>query len=162
MADHASHQGGESKESLLDRAIDKFKPQPAPPPKPHPPSADQSEWHKSVERHEVVPGLTVRDVGLSVYGETKSLRDRPGSNEPITNARQKVAHMIINGAEKWGAADRMKYASTASPVEPSPQEKRNPVTRAAYDSSMNATREAYLSGHDTTHGAPHFNDSVRS
>lgn len=145
-------------ESWLDRAIDRFKPQAEPPPHPHAPSADRNvSWQQTVEQKHVVPGLTVHDVGLSVYGETKSLRDRPGSNEPIAIARQKVAHMIINGAEKWGAADRMKYASTALPVKPSAEEMRNPVTRSAYESSMNAAREAYLSGHDPTNGALHFN-----
>src|SRR5260370_35984109 len=32
-----------------------------------------------------------------------------------------------------------------------------PATRAAYDSSMKAAREAYLSGTDPTYGAVHFN-----
>ncbi len=101
MPDQASsRQSRANKESLLDRAIDSVKLQPEPPPKPHPPSADQTEWHKSVEQHHVVPGVTVRDVGLSVFGETRSLHDRPGSNEPIDSARQKVAHVIINGAEE--------------------------------------------------------------
>lgn len=109
-----------------------------------------------MEETHVVPGLTVHDVGLSVFGETRSLSDRPGSNEPITAARQKIAHMIMNGAGKWGP-DRTKYASTALPIEPSEEEKRNPATRAAYESSMKAAREAYLSGHDPSNGATHFN-----
>jgi hypothetical protein len=69
MAHHASWQ---------ERAIDIVKGQPEPPPKPAAPAADQKEWHKSVEEHRVVPGLTVHDVGLSVFGETRSLHDRPG------------------------------------------------------------------------------------
>ena len=142
--------------SWLDRAMDIFKGQPGAPPRPATPPVHEGEWHKSVERKEVVPGLTVHDVGLSIFGETKSLRDRPGANEPIGSARQKVAHMIINGAEKWGP-DRIKYASTAPAIEPSPEEKRNPVAHAAYESSMKAAREAYLSGHDPTNGATHFN-----
>src|SRR5205085_11679237 len=56
-------------------------------------------WAESVEQHHVIPGVTVRDIGLSVYGETRSLRDRPGSNEPIGSARQKIAHAMINDAE---------------------------------------------------------------
>jgi hypothetical protein len=100
MAQHASgQQSGSSKASWLDRAIDIVKPQPGAPPRPAAPSVHEGEWHKSVERKEVVPGLTVHDVGLSVFGETKSLHDRPGSDEPIDAARQKVAHTIINGAE---------------------------------------------------------------
>jgi hypothetical protein len=109
-----------------------------------------------VEQTHVLPGVTVHDIGLSVFGETKSLHDRPGSDEPIGTARQKVAHTIINGAEKWGP-DRMKHASTALPIEPSGKEKLNPATQAAYESSMKAAREAYLSGHDPTNGALHFN-----
>jgi hypothetical protein len=157
MAQHAAgQQSGSSKGSWLDRAVDTFKRQPGPPPKPAAPPVHEDEWQKSVERKEVVPGLTVRDVGLSIFGETKSLHDRPGSNESLGSARQKVAHMIINGAEKWGL-DRVKFASTALPIEPSDKEKRDPATRAAYESAMNAAREAYLSGHDPTNGALHFN-----
>ncbi len=157
MAQHASGpQGGASKPSWLDRAVDILKPQPGPPPKPPAPPVDQGAWRESVEQTHVAPGLTVRDVGLSVFGETRSLRDRPGSNEPIGVARQKVAHAIINGAEKWGA-DRMKHASTALPIEPSEKQKRDPATHAAYESSMKAAREAHLSGHDPTNGALHFN-----
>src|SRR5690242_7062617 len=80
MPDHASHrQNSTSKESSLDRAIDRIKPQPAPPPRPHAPHVDQNAWEQSVEQTHVVPGLTVHQVGLSVYGETRSLYDRPGS-----------------------------------------------------------------------------------
>ena len=97
MAQHPSGpQGGASKPSWLDRAVDILKPQPGPPPKPPAPRVDQGAWRESVEQTHVAPGLTVRDVGLSVFGETRSLRDRPGSNEPISVARQKVAHAIIN------------------------------------------------------------------
>ncbi len=157
MTQHASaRQSGASRASWLDRAVDIFKRQPGPPPKPATPAVNQSEWHKSVEQKQIIPGLTVRDVGLSVFGETKSLHDRPGSDEPIGAARQKVAHMIINGAEKWGP-NRMKHASTALAIEPSEKEKRDPATHAAYESSMKAAREAYLSGHDPTNGALHFN-----
>src|SRR6266851_1985462 len=101
MPDHASsRQSGAHKASWLDRAVDILKPQPGPPPKPHAPPVHEGEWHKSVERKQIVPGLTVHDVGLSVFGETRSLHDRPGSNEPLGAARQKVAHVIINGAEE--------------------------------------------------------------
>src|SRR5712664_3059903 len=93
-------QSGASKESWFDRAIDVFKPQPAPPPKPSAPPVNQKEWHQSVEQKHVIPGLTVHDVGLSVFGETRSLSDRAGSNEPLGAARHKVAHVIINGAEE--------------------------------------------------------------
>ncbi len=157
MADHASHQSGASKESLLDRAIDKFKPQPAPPPKPHAPSAKGNRaWEDSVEQHHVVPGLTVCDIGLSVYGETRSLHDRPGSSEPIGAARQKIAHAMINDAELSHQTGKPRN-TVHPPIEPSEKLKRNPEEHAAYESSKQAAREAYLGGHDPTNGAIYFN-----
>lgn len=95
----------------------------------------------------------MHDVGLSVFGETRSLHDRPGSNEPIAAARQKVAQVIINGAEE-AHRRRAKPPTVHSPIEP--QDLRNAVERAAYESAMTAAREAYLSGHDPTRGATHF------
>lgn|SRR2546425_144389 len=158
MAQHASGpQGGASKPSWLDRAVDILKPQPGPPPKPPAPRVDQGAWRESVEQTHVAPGLTVRDVGLSVFGETRSLRDRPGSNEPIGAARQKVAHVIINGAEEAHRRGQ-KPPTVHSPIQPT--DLRNPEERAAYESSMNAAREAYLSGHDATEGATHFSIEV--
>jgi|SRR5579864_2521947 len=157
MPNHTfQRQSGSSKESLLDRAIDRVKPQPGPPPRPHAPAVDEGEWHKSVERKQVVPGLTVHDVGLSVYGETRSLHDRPGSNEPLDSARQMAAHAIINGQELARQTGK-KPPMVHPPVEPPKGVLHNPKERAAYDSSMNAAREAYLSGHDPTQGATHFN-----
>ncbi len=149
----SGQQRGASKESWLDRAIDVFKPQPAPPPKPSAPPVHEGEWHKSVERKQIVPGLTVHDVGLSVFGETRSLHDRPGSNEPLGAARQKVAHVIINGAEEAHRRGQ-KPPTVHGPIEP--RDLHNPQERTAYESSMNAAREAYLSGHDATQGATHF------
>lgn len=154
MPDHTyQRQNGSSKESLLDRAIDKVKPQPGPPPHPQAPAVNQHAWEQSVEQTHVVHGLTVHDVGLSVYGETRSLHDRPGSNEPLISARQKVAHVIINGAEEAHRRGE-KPPTVHSPIEA--KDFRNPEEHAAYDSSMRAAREAYLSGHDPTHGATHF------
>jgi hypothetical protein len=139
----------------LMRAIDVFKPQPAPPPKPSAPPVNQKEWHQSVEQKHVIPGLTVHDVGLSVFGETRSFRDRPGSNEPIGAARQKVAHVIINGAELAKQTGKPR-PTVHDPDEPSREALRNPEVRTAYESSMHAAREAYLSGHDPTNGATHL------
>jgi hypothetical protein len=153
-------QRGASKESWLDRAIDVFKPQPGPPPKPTAPPVEQRAWHQSVEQKQVVPGLTVHDVGLSVFGETRSLRDRPGSNEPIGAARQKVAHAIINGRELAHQTGK-KPPKVHDPVEPAKEAVRNPEVRAAYESSLRAAREAYLSGHDATHGATHLRIPVK-
>ncbi len=131
-----------------------LKPQPGAPARPAAPPVQESEWHQSVERKEVVPGLTVRAVGLSVFGETRSIHDRPGSNEPVASARQKVAHVIINGAEEAHRRGA-KPPTVHSPIEP--RDLRNSEERAAYESSMDAAREAYLSGHDPTQGATHFN-----
>src|SRR5215472_11306197 len=147
MPDHASHQSGASKESLLDRAIDKFKPQPAPPPKPHAPAVDKSAWEQSVDQTHVAPGLTVHQVGLSVYGETRSLRDRPGSNEPIGAARQRLAHAMINDAELSHNTGKHRN-KVHDPVEHKTQALHNPEERSALESSMRAAREAYLSGQD--------------
>jgi hypothetical protein len=156
MPDNASGpQRGAKKESWLDRAIDVFKPQPGPPPKPPAPPVERKAWRESVEETHVVPGLTVHDVGLSVFGETRSLRNRPGSNEPIGVARQKVAHAIINGRELAHQTGK-KPPAVHDSVEPSDEALRNPTVRAAYDSSLRAAREAYLSGHDATHGATHL------
>jgi hypothetical protein len=143
--------------SWLERAIDVFKPQPGSPPKPHAPVVDQSAWNQSVEQKHVIPGLTVRDVGLSVFGEMRSLRDRPGSNEPIGAARQKVAHAIINGAEEAHRRNE-KPPKVHGPIEP--HDLGNLEERAAYESSLSAAREAYLSGHDPTQGATHFSIAV--
>jgi len=117
---------------------------------------DQGAWQESVEQTHVVPGLRVRDVGLSVLGETRSLRDRPGSNEPISVARQKIAQAMINDAELSHRTGRPRN-TVHRPVEPSDEVLRNPEERTAYESSLRAAREAFLSGHDATNGATHFN-----
>lgn len=148
-------QSGSRREPLLDRVIDKVEPHPGSPPHPHAPAVNQHAWEQSVEQTHVVPGLTVHDVGLSVFGETRSFRDRPGSNESIGSARQKVAHAIINGRELAHQTGN-KSPTVHPPVEPSKEALRNPEVRAAYDSSMQAAREAYLSGHDPTRGATHL------
>lgn len=131
--------------------------QPPPPPAPQPPPLDQSAWDKSVEQAKISDSLgTVHDLGLMVFNETQSYSDRPDSNEPIDAAREKIAHPIINADQQWGAK-RMDNASTASAVEPPANALNDPATRAAYQSSMKAAREAYLSGNDPTNGAAHFN-----
>ena len=80
------------------------------PPSPKPPGVNQSAWEKSVERTRISKDLgTVHDLGLRVFNETQSYSDRPDSNEPLDAARQKMAHAIMNGDEKWGA-DREKRA----------------------------------------------------
>jgi len=135
--------------SVVDRLVGR---QPGAPPAPQPPPVDQSAWGKSVDQARISDHLTVRDLGLIVFNETQSYSDRPDSNEPISMARQKLAHAVTNGDQRWGA-ERMKWASTALPIEPSANALRNPAVKAAYESSMKAAREAYLSGTDPTGGA---------
>jgi hypothetical protein len=135
--------------SLFGRIADRLVHQPAPPPPPRPPGVDQSAWARNVEQAQVIHGLTVRQVGLSVFGETQSLSDQPGSNESIDAAREKLAHVVINGARLRGA----KRPSVHPPIEPSAEVLRNPAVLAAYESSMRAAREAYLNGTDPTQGA---------
>ena len=123
-----------------------------PPPSPPPPKVDENAWAKSVERARISNQLRVHDLGLIVFNETQSYKDWPDANEPIVVARQKLAHAVINADQKWDA-DRMTWAKTARPIEPSENALRNPTVRAVYDSSMKAAREAYLSGDDPTNGA---------
>lgn len=140
--------------SWWDDLIDAIKPQQVPPPPaPQPPQVDQSAWEKSVEQAKISDSLgPVHDLGLIIFNETQSYSDRPDSNEPLDTTREKMAHSIMNADQKY-RADRQRLAGTASPIEPSPNTLRNPTVRAAYDSSMKAAREAYLSGTDPTNGA---------
>lgn len=143
-------------DDLINAATGK-QPHVPPPPTPQPPPVDQSAWEESVEQAKISDSLgTVHDLGLRIYRETKSYSDRPDANEPIDAAREKMAWTIVNGDQKWGF-DRQKHASTALPIEASPQELRDRATQAAYQSSMKAAREAYLGWQDPTHGALHLN-----
>jgi len=45
---------------------------------------------------------------------------------------------------------------TAHPIEPSAKALKDPRTKAAYESSLKAAREAYLSPDDPTRGATHI------
>jgi len=127
-----------------------------PPPAPQPPPVNQSAWEKSAEQAKISDSLgAVHDLGLRIYQETKSYSDRPDSNEPLDAAREKMAWTIMNGDHKWGF-DRQRWASTASPIEPTAEELNNPSARASYQSSMKAAREAYLGWKDPTNGALHL------
>lgn len=153
-------QAGPDDTSWWDELISAVKPQQTPGQLPtpaalQPPPVDQTAWDKSVEQAKVPDG-TVHDVGLRIFQETKSYSDLPNSNEPLDYAREKMAWAIYNGYGKWGT-DRQKNASTALPIEPSPQELADPATLAAYQSSMKAAREAYLGWSDPTNGAVFLN-----
>ena len=138
-------------QSWRDRALDRIKPQPPAPARPAPPPVDQSAWEKSVEAHKVNT-LTVRDVGRIVFHETQSFTNGDSANDTIDLAREKVAHTIMNGDQQLGR----HRPATAHPDEPSAKAVKDPKTKAAYKSSLNAAREAYLSATDPTHGATHF------
>jgi len=158
MPQAEQHHGREQHhEPWLERAIDRFKPQPANPPTPQAPSVrGNPAWEESVEQHHVVPDLTVRDVGLSLFGETRALRDRPGSNEPLHAARQKIAQAMINDAELSHQTGKPRNI-VHPPMELEDKARQPRDVREAYESSMRAARDAYLSGHDPTGGATHFN-----
>lgn len=137
--------------SWLDHALDKIKPQPAPPRSPPPPPVDRTNWEHSVDAHKVKT-LTVHDVGLIVFNETRSFTDRDNANDSLLAARNKISHAIMNGDEQLGR----KRPVTAPALEPSQKALENPTVRAAYEASLRAAREAYLDPTDPTHGAIHF------
>jgi hypothetical protein len=119
---------------------------------PAPPSVDQTQWERSVDAHRVST-LTIHDVGLIVFNETQSITDSDKANDTIDAAREKIAHVVINGDTQFGR----HRPATARPIEPSATTLEDPRTRKAYDSSLAAAREAYLGANDPTHGATHMN-----
>jgi hypothetical protein len=141
-------------ESWLNRILDRIKPQPPAPERPAPSPVDQTQWEKSVAAHKVNE-LTIHDIGLIVFNETQSFTDHDNANDTINSAREKIAHTLMNADAKYGV-HRNAVARTASPIEPSVKALQNSGTRKAYNSSLAATREAYLSPTDPTHGATHF------
>jgi hypothetical protein len=148
MASNAQTQRGTS---WVYRALDKIKPPPAPPHSPSPPPVDRTNWEHSVEAHKINT-LTVHHVGLIVFNETRSFTNSDKANDNIGAARENVAHAIMNGDQQLGR----HRPATAHPIEPSAKAFKDPKTLAAYESSLRAAREAYLSGTDPTHGATHF------
>jgi len=149
MASNAQTQRGTS---WLDRTLDKIKPQPSPPRSPSPPPVDRTNWEHSVEAHKINT-LTVHDVGLIVFNETQSGTHSDKANDTIGGAREKVAHAVINADSQFGRG----RPKTAPATEPTGKAIRDPRTKAAYDSSLRAAREAYLSPTDPTQGATYFN-----
>jgi hypothetical protein len=142
---------GARSESWLDRVVDRIKPQPSAPKSPSPPPVDQTQWGRSVDAHKVNT-LTVHDIGLIVFNETQSFTDSDRANDTINAAREKLAHTVMNGDERFG----QHRPTTAPPVEPTAKALRDPRTRAAYESSLAAAREAYLNAGDPTGGAIHM------
>src|ERR1700719_54316 len=138
---------GARTESWLDRVIDRIKPQPSTPGSPAPPPVDQTEWERPVDTHKLNT-LTVHGIGLIVFNETQSFTDSDKANDTINAAREKVSHAVMNGDERFG----QHRPPTAPPVDPSAKALRDPRTRAAYESSLAAAREAYLNAGDPTGG----------
>ena len=144
--------GKERGRSFVDRVVDKIAPPLPPPlPAPRPPAVDQRALERSADRARVNT-LTVHDVGLIVFNETQSFSNRPGANESIDAAREKLAHAVMNGDRVHGRARPI----TAGAIEPSTDELRNPAVQAAYDSSISAAQRAHLSATDPTQGAGHL------
>jgi hypothetical protein len=145
---------GAQSESWLDRVLDRIKPQPSAPESPAPPPVDQTARERSVGSHRV-DTLTIHDVELIVFNEMQPYGDRDNANESLASAREKIAHALMNADHQFGVK-RGQLAPSASPIEPSAKALQNPRARAAYESSLTAARNAYLSLDDPTHGATNF------
>jgi len=126
----------------LSRWLDLFKPAP-PPPSPRPPAAP------------IVGSLHAERVAGIVYNETKSLRSSGKEKTPIADARNRVAHAILNAEEKFGARGHQKHASTASSAV-SRAEADSPEFQSVRASVLRAFNE-HQRGADPTHGALFFN-----
>ena len=148
----SSAPSGTRGESWLGRVADRIKPQPPAPAAPAPPPMDQMQWEKSVDAHKVNK-LTVHDIGLIVFNESQSVTDSDDANDTIASVREKMAHVVINGDSEFGRG----RPATAHPIEPTAKALKDSRTRQAYDSSLAAAREAYLSPIDPTHGAIYLN-----
>jgi hypothetical protein len=145
-------------QSWTDRLLDRISPAVPPPPSPAPP-LNQTAWEKSVDSHKVNE-LTVYEVGLIVFNETQPYSDSDSANDLLRSARERVAHAIMNADNKFGSK-RDQLAPTATPIEPSAKVLQNPQVRRAYEASLKAAREAYLSPTDPTNGATNFNFRLR-
>jgi RHS repeat-associated protein len=91
--------------------------------------------------------LTQSQIAAIVFNETRSL-----SGQDVEQARIDVAHAIINASAKYGDKKRPPTASDVASV---PK-----VEKAAYRSSLNATKTALCEsklGVDPTQGGTHFN-----
>jgi RHS repeat-associated protein len=93
---------------------------------------------------------TTKDIAGRVYNETRGMKDGKGANEPLSDARAKIAHSRINAIEEYG--DRVdKRAGMMGP--------RNDGSND-YKSTLEVTRQAVIDqvgGIDPTNGAYHYN-----
>ena len=73
------------------------------PPKPKAPAVDAKAFRESVYTFRPADGNeTVADIGGIVNAETQGMTDSKSENEPLSDARGKIAHVRINGIRKWG------------------------------------------------------------
>ena len=84
-----------------------------------------------------------------INNETNGMKDSPNENEPLAKAKEKIAHVRLNGIKKWGK-NVQKYASLVSAV------MHGSGYKGVLEAVENAARED-LSGIDPTHGAIFYN-----
>ena len=106
---------------------------------------------KSWEENKTIKGgtLTVKELAAILFNETRSL-----SGEKIEQARNEVAHAIINADKKW-KEKREKYASTASKEAKVPE-----AEKSIYEACLEAAKQAVKEdeqGKDPTNNALYFN-----
>lgn len=121
-----------------------------PPVKTTPPPVDQKAMNQSIDQYHPGKGKqTSAQIAGIVNAETRGMKDSKNANEPLANAREKIASVRINGIEKWG--DKVdKHAGMAQPNMGGPD----------YQPSLEATRQAvvdHLQGNDPTNGATNYN-----
>ena len=74
----------------------------------HDPFPDEAGHYESPSHH--VSGEVMTDAAQTHLDETHSYSDRPESNERITSARQKLAHVVMNGDQKYARTARSTRA----------------------------------------------------
>ena len=123
---------------------------PPPPQLPPPPGVDQRAWIESLNTYHPGGGEeTVAQIGGIVNAETQGMKDRKEENEPLSKAREKIAHVRINGIKEFGP-DVQKERRMDPP-------KMNGLD---YQASVDAARLAAIDdvlGIDPTDGATHYN-----
>ena len=90
---------------------------------------------------------TVSGIAGILCGETCGEKDSPKENESLTAARNKIAHVRLNGIKKWGA-NVDKHAGMAPP---------NMQGAKAMLPIVEGAVKEMLNGVDPTHGAVLYN-----
>ena len=115
-----------------------------------PPQYQDAALEFLTETKEVNGGtLSVKEIAAILFNETRSL-----SGDKIKQARNEIAHAIINGDKKWGEK-RNKYARTA-PTDASPPLEESCIYRDCMDVAKKSVVEDE-EGIDPTDGAYFFN-----